>query len=560
MMKSISRLLAAFCICFIALAGQAATLLPPGEITFLDNNGNPISGGMVYFYIPNTLTPKDTYKDAGATILNTNPIVLDSAGRAIIYGSGIYRQIVTDSGGNLIWDQSTADTSANNFSWGGTTGGTANAQTVTAPNFTNGDGQTIGFVAGLTNTGATTLAVNGGTPINILKATSTGPVSLSGGEIVAGNQYEVGYSASSGTFQLVAFPIPPQIGAVTNISSASTTDLGTVASHNASISGNATINSFGNSASAALPIYYLQFQSSLVLTRGGALQLPYGSNNITTVAGDTAVAMYLGSGNWQIVSYQRTSGFALANTYGGCQINGLQIVPASASVIAQTTVSWLNGTLFNPVSNETSSIAGGSLTLNTATSGNLGIDTGTVAASTWYNVWLLSNGSTVGAVYSLSATAPTLPSGDIYECRLGSVETNSSTQLLTSRQAGRRVAFQIGTTSVASPLTVASGAVGSWTSFSIAAFVPPTAVEFIGTISTNTSTPGGAWAAPNCSYGAVANAPAGGNYSGGSGLIYGISQFDFNIENPSTPTVCYQGGAGGKLVADGWVEGGVNAN
>src|SRR6202012_197256 len=124
--------------------------------------------------------PKDTYQNAAASVLNTNPVILDGSGRAIIYGSGSYREIVQDLNGNIIWDQTTADTSANNFSWAGTSGGTANAQTVTAPNFTNGDGQQIGFVAGLTNTGPLTLSVNGGTPINVDKSTAAGPSSLSG--------------------------------------------------------------------------------------------------------------------------------------------------------------------------------------------------------------------------------------------------------------------------------------------------------------------------------------------------------------------------------------------
>lgn len=56
-------------------------------------------------YLPATLTPKNTWQDSAQTILNTNPIVLDSRGEAIIYGTGDYRQIVKDVDGNLIWDQ-----------------------------------------------------------------------------------------------------------------------------------------------------------------------------------------------------------------------------------------------------------------------------------------------------------------------------------------------------------------------------------------------------------------------------------------------------------------------
>jgi hypothetical protein len=55
--------------------------------------------------VPGTSTPKNTWQDAGATVLNTNPIVLDSAGRCICFGDGIYRCILQDASGVLIFDQ-----------------------------------------------------------------------------------------------------------------------------------------------------------------------------------------------------------------------------------------------------------------------------------------------------------------------------------------------------------------------------------------------------------------------------------------------------------------------
>lgn len=80
-------------------------LLPLGLTTFFDNNGDPLAGGFVYFYVPNTSTFKDTWQDGDQGTLNTNPVELDSAGRATIWGSGPYRQLVNDSLGNLIWDR-----------------------------------------------------------------------------------------------------------------------------------------------------------------------------------------------------------------------------------------------------------------------------------------------------------------------------------------------------------------------------------------------------------------------------------------------------------------------
>jgi hypothetical protein len=80
-------------------------LLPPAVLQFCDADGEPYAGGTIETYVPGTTTPKDTWQDSDGTALNTNPIVLDAAGRAIIYGDGAYRTILRDSTGNLIWDQ-----------------------------------------------------------------------------------------------------------------------------------------------------------------------------------------------------------------------------------------------------------------------------------------------------------------------------------------------------------------------------------------------------------------------------------------------------------------------
>ncbi|ARU23741.1 hypothetical protein RSSE_c3360 [Ralstonia solanacearum] len=88
---------------------MTAALLPNAKAQFIDSTGKPLVGGKVYFYIPNTSTLKDTYQDSAQTILNTNPVVLDANGQAVIWGSGTYRQVVYDQNGNLIWDQITQD-------------------------------------------------------------------------------------------------------------------------------------------------------------------------------------------------------------------------------------------------------------------------------------------------------------------------------------------------------------------------------------------------------------------------------------------------------------------
>jgi hypothetical protein len=78
--------------------------LGPPRIQFIDADGHPYVGGTVETLIPGTSTPKDTWQDPDKAAVNTNPVVLDAAGRAIILGSADYRLIVRDVDGNLIYD------------------------------------------------------------------------------------------------------------------------------------------------------------------------------------------------------------------------------------------------------------------------------------------------------------------------------------------------------------------------------------------------------------------------------------------------------------------------
>lgn len=73
-----------------------ASLFPAPQ-QYFDNNGDPLAGGKVYFYEAGTTTPKTTYTDQGGGTPNANPVILDSAGRASIWGSGNYKEVVKTS-------------------------------------------------------------------------------------------------------------------------------------------------------------------------------------------------------------------------------------------------------------------------------------------------------------------------------------------------------------------------------------------------------------------------------------------------------------------------------
>lgn len=62
---------------------MASVLLSPvgnGQ-QFFDNNGVPLSGGLIYTYQAGSSTPLTTYTTNNGTTPNTNPIILDAAGR-----------------------------------------------------------------------------------------------------------------------------------------------------------------------------------------------------------------------------------------------------------------------------------------------------------------------------------------------------------------------------------------------------------------------------------------------------------------------------------------------
>jgi microcystin-dependent protein len=47
--------------------------------------GVPLPGGKLWSYVAGTATPAPTYADEAMTVLNANPIILDSGGRAVLY-------------------------------------------------------------------------------------------------------------------------------------------------------------------------------------------------------------------------------------------------------------------------------------------------------------------------------------------------------------------------------------------------------------------------------------------------------------------------------------------
>ena len=91
------------------------------------------------------------------------------------------------------------------------------------------------------------------------------------------------------------------------VASATTTDLGSVASNIINVTGTATITSFGSSANAADPLYIVRFASTATVTHNASSLILQAGVNFVATAGSFMVLKYEGSGNWREIFHQKKS-------------------------------------------------------------------------------------------------------------------------------------------------------------------------------------------------------------------------------------------------------------
>ena len=70
------------------------------------------------------------------------------------------------------------------------------------------------------------------------------------------------------------------------------------------------------------------------------------------------------------------------------------------------------------------------------------LDAGFEAASTWYYVWLIFDGTTVAGLFSASPTAPVMPSGYTFKARVGAVYNNAGSNLIRVMQLDKVVSIE----------------------------------------------------------------------------------------------------------------------
>lgn len=286
---------------------------------FFDDNGAPLAGGKLYTYSAGTTTPAVTYTTRAGTVNNTNPIILDAAGRTpqeIWFNGGLLYKFVLKSSTDVLIGTYDNISSINDVSQNGnliTVTGTNNLTgTSVAPITSYSVGYQVSFVAVATNTGAMSIDIDGVGAKSIVTDVST---PLVAGDIPAGKVVYIEYDGTR--FQVInpsAFNNARVAGTLrvqgainaaqgANIPSAATLDLTSATGNFVHVTGTTGITAITLAQGYQRTV---TFDGVLTLTNSANLILP-NNRNITTAAGDSAIFIGDAGGVVKCVSYTQTS-------------------------------------------------------------------------------------------------------------------------------------------------------------------------------------------------------------------------------------------------------------
>ncbi len=215
-MKRITGILIAL-LCVVILSAQG-TLAPVAKFTAFDNNGVIVPAGKLCTYAAGTTTQQATYNDADLAVghQNTNPVIMDSAGRATVYLSATsYKFTLLTAGtdqtcntGSQLWSQdniAAVPTVAGNVDVPGTAGENILAgQAVYLSDGSGGKQNGQWFKADSANTYSSITNPIGISP-NAITAAALGTVRLQGQvtglSVAQGSTYYVGTAGALTTTQ-----------------------------------------------------------------------------------------------------------------------------------------------------------------------------------------------------------------------------------------------------------------------------------------------------------------------------------------------------------------------
>lgn len=253
-----------------------------------------------------------------------------------------------------------------------------------------------------------------------------------------------------------------------------------------------------------------------------------------------------------------------------CSFGNLVIINNAGTPNTSIDVSYSSSILVVPTTGASISSGVKSFTINTTT-GTSGTSTangmdGTAAGNNnMISLWAISNGTTwAGLASSLTTypTAPTLPSGYIYACYIGTKKTNGSANFYGTRQAGNEAIYILGGNLNTTLPVVASSTAGS----ACATAAVYSSITMRGTTGTGIWVPSTAsiarFSVTSASGGNIAVAPNSG-YTSSTNFFFETTGLTTSIPlsillEANTVQYCSTAG-GGALYAYGWKDVGVNA-
>jgi hypothetical protein len=404
---------------------MAVKLSPVFNDAQLDSSGNPYVGAQLFTYAAGSTTKQTAYQDSAGLTQHTNPIVLNSRGEPpapiwLTEGSTykLYLTTPTDTDPPVtsvrvidnIRGVNDATVTIDEWISSGLT-----PTYVSATSFTLSGDQTTEFHEGrrlkITDSGGSKyVTITGST-----YAPSTTTVVVAG-DALASPTSAVSYSIIRATNSSISSEMLYKKGAA--VASAATCDIWNTQGDYIHIQGSTGITSFGTAPYAGMR-KTLIFDSALTISHSSTLKTP-GAQDLTVAANfmcevvaDTTTSHRISEtapafsrpaqfGRMSIsgLTYANNSGDAtndLDIAVGACRdsTDAMDMVLASA-ITKQSDVAWAVG------------------------SGNGGLDTGATGNSDYY-IWLIKRSDTgvVDALYSLSSTAPTMPTNYDYKRLIG---------------------------------------------------------------------------------------------------------------------------------------------
>lgn len=361
---------------------------------FEDSSGNPLSGGKLYFYINGSTTPQNTYTDSTGGVANANPVVLNSRGEPtneIWFTEALtYKAVLKTSADVTIWSvdnivgiNDIASQLGDEWKNPGLT-----PTFVSATSFSLVGDQTTEFHVGRrlksTNTGGTIYST---IKTSVFAAATTVTVENDSGVL------DSGLSAVSYAILRRTNPSLPGMSVIRDtggneaiIVSATASAVNEITATNAATGNKPRIAATGTDSNVSLA---LRSKGT-----GEIVQEDVSGTNVGWMGQKYIAGLTYANGDG-VGGGDATNDITIAAGAGRDSTNAKNIVLASA-ITKQLDAAWAVGTA-----------AGG-------------LDTGAIGNSDYY-IWLIMRSDTgvVDALFSLSSTAPTMPTSYDYKRIIG---------------------------------------------------------------------------------------------------------------------------------------------